>query len=128
MIFLYTVFCFLCALSAALLCGYGLAAFLLPAPYKRFRLLVAPSIGYAVLSGLSYVLSGSLHLAASTSARITFGSLGVLSLVALIGGIRREGFRPLIRGAGQLIVLPLPMLIFTLWPLFYVGPTYLGAV
>src|SRR6266446_1040969 len=128
MIFLESVFCFLCALSVTFVCGYGLTLFLLPDRYHEYRILSAPSVGYTVFSGLRYILSGSLGLAGSHAVRITFAILALLSLFAYYIVRPRLGLRDLIRQFAHVFVLSSTMLIATLWPLFYVGVTHLGAV
>ncbi len=128
MLFLESVFCFLCALSAAFVCGYGLTLFLLPDRYQDYRIIIAPSVGYTVFSGLSYILSGSLGLTGGHAVRITFAILALLSPFAYYTVRPRLDLRDLIRQFAQGFVLSSTMLVVTLWPLFYVGVTHLGAV
>lgn len=126
--FLEAVWCFFCAVAAAVICGFGISQFLLTDRYEEYRLIVAPSIGYSVFCGLSYIISATFYLQAMTAVRITLGLLAAISLIGYWMNRQRIGLRQLARGLGEVSILSAPMLVVILWPLFYVGVTYLGAV
>ena len=130
MIFLETLVLFAAVVVLALVCGYGIVRLLLPDEYQQeFAWVLMPPIGYCFYSWLAFTLSGTFNL--SGNATVLF-SLGVVVLLAGIGFFIHKRKDLGDKGQRQAIaawLLPLPLLLVMLWPLFYVGAeTYLAAV
>ncbi len=129
MILLETVVLFAAVLILAFVCGYGTVRLLLPSKYQEeFGWVIMPPAGYCIFSWLTFTLSGSFNLSGNAAAWL---SLGLLVGLAVPGFLmhRRVPSESWKKELASPFLLSLPMLVFVLWPLFYVGAeTYLAAV
>jgi len=126
MAFLETLLFFLLTLVIAYFCGYGVVRLLLPEEYlQEFAFVIMPPVGYCVFSWMVFNTSGSLNLPGQKAVII---SLMVASVLAVLGFFRKPR-QPIFKGIRRALPLSLCVMIFLLWPLFYVGSdTFLGAV
>jgi hypothetical protein len=125
--FLTTLGLFAATVLLAAACGYGIVTWLLPAEWQEEHapILMAP-VGYAVYSWFAFTLSGTFDL----SGRATTAIAGVVFLaVGLSAWWKRGRFAPSRRALPRVVGLSATAMLFTLWPLFYMGAdTYLAAV
>ena len=127
MVFLTTLVLFAATVVLAAACGYGIVTWLLPDEWREEHgpVLMAP-VGYAVYSWFAFTVSGTFGL----SGRATTAISGALFLAAGFSAWWKKGrLPPSARTLSRVIGLSATAIVFTLWPLFYVGAeTYLGAV
>jgi hypothetical protein len=110
--------------------GFAAVKLFLPEDLEReYGTLLAPCVGYMVLSFVAYTLSGSLGISAPAA---TTSAMVFLALAAVGVGVQpRWRPRPRELGAqlGRSLILVLPMAVVTLSPLFRFGADmYLGSV
>ena len=126
------------AFALACVCGYGVVAWLLPDDLKEHRLLVMPTAGYISLSLLVMMISGVTRLSVSVSVWIALALLLVLSIAAIVFGLRPSvaprrlaapAPRAMLTGWRVMSWAMLPSAIVVLWPTLLQGAEmYLGSV
>lgn len=123
---LETLAFFLLTLAIAYFCGYGVVRLLLPEEYlEEFAFVIMPPVGYCVFSWIVFNTSGSLNIPGQKAVIISLALTGVLAVLAFF----RKPRQPLLGGIRKALPLSLCIVVFVLWPLFYIGSdTFLGAV
>jgi hypothetical protein len=126
-IFLSTLALFAATMLLAAACGYGVVTFLLPDEWRdEYAPILMPPVGYAVYSWFAFTLSGTFHLSGRVTTAVAATLFLSLGIAAWWTKGRRD--RPL-SAALRVFGLSASAMLFTLWPLFYVGAdTFLGAV
>lgn len=91
---------------------------------------LAGPIGYLVYSWVAYIVSGNFGLSGTDSTYVTLSFFGLLFLYANYYHYRTRGEVYNYLGAFKnIVIVTLPIVVFILWPLFYIGTeTFLGAV
>ncbi len=100
--------------------GYGVVKFLLPAELKEYRFIFMVPIGYGIICWGMDIISILFGLTLLTSVKFIFPLLLGLSILAYF--IKpHDTVNDLFKGLSNVFLLALPMCLFILWPLFYIG-------
>ena len=107
--------------------GFGAAWWLLPAPLRRFALLVAPGAGYALFSLATVTISAGLHIAATAAIWGALAILATASAAALVAAARGGGLREAWIAARPAAAATALMAAMVFWPVIVQGTSlYLG--
>jgi hypothetical protein len=129
MIFAQTSLFYLLGLSLAFLCGYGVLRYLLPDDLQEYRFAIAVPCGCSVFVWTAFTVSAAFSIVVAKALWISLATLSAISVAAFFTMHPRESWKDLGKGAGAIGLLSATMVLFALWPFFYIGAdTYLGAV
>ncbi|OQW92126.1 MAG: hypothetical protein BWK78_02595, partial [Thiotrichaceae bacterium IS1] len=124
-----TILYFILGLLLSFICGYGVITFLLPKELREYRFLLMMPLGYGVVSWLTDSFAIAFSLTLLTATKVVFPLLVFVAVVAYFLANPRDTVRDISRGLLEVFLLSLPICIFILWPLFYVGAeTFQAAV
>ncbi|OQW88995.1 MAG: hypothetical protein BWK78_07915, partial [Thiotrichaceae bacterium IS1] len=116
-----TIFYFVLGLLLAFICGYGIVTFLLPKELREYRFILMIPLGYGLVCWLADLIAIALDLTLLAAIKIVFPLLIFTAIVAHFLANPHDTFRDVFRGLREVFLLSLPICIFILWPLFYVG-------